>query len=102
MILLDEFSDHFEETQKHCARLEIINDRHGMQDDIAGCDALEGFLLKVKHNLAETVPGEVRDAALIASGRCLEHYEIAVPGESSGGISASRRSSVWHSLRQSA
>lgn len=75
--LRDAFGEHFEETQKHCARLEIISDRHGMRDEPAACEAMAGILLELKRYLTGTVPGDVRDAMLIATGNRMEHYEIA-------------------------
>jgi len=71
------FGDHLEETRKHCARLEIINDRHGMREEPGGGEVMQRLLIEAKRYLIETVPGEVRDAALIAVGNRVEHEEIA-------------------------
>lgn len=75
--LREAFGEHFEETRKHCARLEIISDRHGLRDEPVTCEAMKEMLLEIRHYLAETVPGDVRDAVLIVFANRIEHYEIA-------------------------
>ncbi|MEO5916655.1 MAG: ferritin-like domain-containing protein [Luteolibacter sp.] len=75
--LRNAFKDHLQETHDHCARLGYISDRHGISHQAVSCEAMRGLLLETKKHLAETVPGDVRDAVLIASGNRIEHYEIA-------------------------
>ncbi|MES2658497.1 MAG: ferritin-like domain-containing protein [Verrucomicrobiota bacterium] len=75
--LRDAFKDHLQETHSHCARLEEISERHGITHQTVYCEAMRGLLSETKKHLTETVPGDVRDAVLIASGNRIEHYEIA-------------------------
>lgn len=75
--LREAFRERLEETHTHCARLGTISERHGIVHDSVSCEAMKGLLLETKKHLTETVPGDVRDAVLIASGNRIEHYEIA-------------------------
>lgn len=71
------FTDHLEETKTQRARLEEICANRGISPDGEDCDAMRGLVKEAKKHLAETTPGSVRDAVLIASGNRVEHYEIA-------------------------
>ena len=71
------FKDHLQETHTHCARLETITERHGISHETVACDAMRGLLREVLKHLTQTIPGDVRDAVLIASGNHIEHYQIA-------------------------
>lgn len=75
--LKDAFQDRLKETREHCSRLDEISDRHGIGQDAVHCEAMKGLLIETRKHLTETVPGDVRDAVLIASGNRIEHYEIA-------------------------
>ncbi|MEO7100349.1 MAG: DUF892 family protein [Luteolibacter sp.] len=75
--LRNAFNDHLQETHTHCARLGIISERHGIPHQTMACDAMRGLLRQVMKYLTRTVPGDVRDAVLIASGNRIEHYQIA-------------------------
>ena len=71
------FKNCLDETHSHCARLGTISERHGITHETIACEAMKGLVLETKKHLTETVPGDVRDAVLIASGNRMEHYEIA-------------------------
>lgn len=75
--LRDAFNSHLEETRDQVVRLREISERHGIAIDGVTCEAMRGLLIEAKKHLVETVPGDVRDAVLIASGNRIEHYEIA-------------------------
>lgn len=75
--LRDAFKDCLQETRTHCSRLDEISNRHGISCKSVPCEAMKGLLKETKKHLTETVPGDVRDAVLIASGNRIEHYEIA-------------------------
>ncbi len=75
--LKEAFSDHLKETKAHADRLREITERHGIPANTVTCEAMRGLLIEAKKHLVETVPGDVRDAVLIASGNRIEHYEIA-------------------------
>lgn len=74
------FADHLEETKNHVTRLDQICADHGISPSGEECDAMRGLIKEAKKHLAETTPGEVRDAVLIASANRVEHYEIAAYG----------------------
>lgn len=78
--LRDAFGDCLRETRTHFAHLEEICEEHGISDERITCEAMKGLVLETKKHLTKTVPGEVRDAVLIASGNRIEHYEIASYG----------------------
>lgn len=75
--LRDAFLNHLEETQVHVDRLDIICDRHNIADMEVTCEAMRGLLGEARKHLSDTVPGDVRDALLIACANRVEHYEIA-------------------------
>lgn len=75
--LKEAFQDRLDETRTHKSRLDEISFRHGIEQDSVPCEAMEGLLRETNKHLRETVPGDVRDAVLIASGNRIEHYEIA-------------------------
>ena len=75
--LRDAFTHHLKETREHVLRLQEISDKHGINCQNVTCEAMRGLLIEAKKHLVETVPGDVRDAVLIASGNRIEHYEIA-------------------------
>lgn len=75
--LRDAFTNHFQETQAHCDRLDVIIERHGITHLDVTCEAMRGLLIEAKKHVSDTQPGDVRDALLIASANRVEHYEIA-------------------------
>lgn len=75
--LRDAFTDHLKETQTHLDRLDVISERHGIAYMDVTCEAMRGLLIETRKHVAETQPGDVRDALLIASANRVEHYEIA-------------------------
>ena len=78
--LRDAFLLHLKETQGHCERLDVISQRHGITHLEETCDAMRGLISEARKHVAETQPGDVRDALLIASANRVEHYEIAAYG----------------------
>ncbi len=75
--LRDAFNKHLEETRHHLERLERIIQRHGIPRNGVTCEAMRGLIAEAKQHADDTVPGNVRDAVLIASANRVEHYEIA-------------------------
>lgn len=75
--LREAFNSHLRETEVHVTRLNGIVDRHGIHHLDVPCEAMRGLLMEAKKHVAETLPGDVRDALLIASANRIEHYEIA-------------------------
>jgi ferritin-like metal-binding protein YciE len=74
------FSDHFEETKGHLARLGRICADHGIDPTGEDCEAMRGLVKEARKHLSEAAAGDVRDAVLIASANRVEHYEIAAYG----------------------
>lgn len=78
--LKDAFTNHLRETQAQSDRLTVIAERHGITHQEEVCDAMRGLITEAKKHVANTQPGDVRDALLIASANRVEHYEIAAYG----------------------
>ncbi len=78
--LRDAFKDCLRHSRAHFTLLEEIREEHGISHETITCDAMKGLVLETKKHLTKTVPGDVRDAVLIASGNRIEHYEIACYG----------------------
>ena len=78
--LRDAFNHHLDETRTQRARLQEIFESHGISGEGEECDAVRGLVKEANKHVANTSPGSVRDAVLIASGNRVEHYEIAAYG----------------------
>lgn len=78
--LKEAFEKHLAETRRHKERLERICARHSVLPGGEECEAMRGLIREAKKHLANTQPGDVRDAVLIASANRVEHYEIAAYG----------------------
>jgi ferritin-like metal-binding protein YciE len=70
------FQSHLTETQNHVTRLERVFAMHGEPVKGVTCDAIDGIISEAKQVLGDTDDAEVRDAALIAAGQAVEHYEM--------------------------
>lgn len=75
--LREAFGAHLEETHNHVERLRMLGQRHGFACGGNTCEAIYGLIREAKTHVSKTTPGNVRDAALIASANRIEHYEIA-------------------------
>jgi ferritin-like metal-binding protein YciE len=71
---------HLEETKEHVARLEQVF--KGIDETIKKkkCKAMEGLLKEGEEIMDEFEDSSALDAALIAAGQKVEHYEIATYG----------------------
>jgi ferritin-like metal-binding protein YciE len=78
--LRNAFRDCLRDSRTHFSHLTEIREIHGIAHETLVCDAMKGMVLETKKHLTKTVPGEVRDAVLIASGNRIEHYGIACYG----------------------
>jgi len=74
------FADHLEETKGHVERLEQIFEKLGKRAGGKTCKAMQGLVEEGKETMEEDAEPEVMDAALIAAGQRVEHYEIAAYG----------------------
>jgi ferritin-like metal-binding protein YciE len=71
------FYDHLDETRGQVARLEQIFKKLDTSPKGKKCKAMEGLIEEGKEVLEEDANPEVKDAALIAAGQRVEHYEMA-------------------------
>jgi ferritin-like metal-binding protein YciE len=71
------FSEHLEETEGQVQRLEQIFETLGVNPKGKTCKAMQGLIAEGKDVMDEDAPPSVMDAALIAAGQRVEHYEMA-------------------------
>jgi ferritin-like metal-binding protein YciE len=70
------FQAHLTETEGHIARLEQVFRQHGVEIKGVDCPAIDGILKEGNEIAGEVADKEVLDAALVAAGQAVEHYEI--------------------------
>jgi ferritin-like metal-binding protein YciE len=70
------FAKHLEETKGHIARLEEVFELHDQKPKTVTCPAIDGILEEADEVAGEVDDKQVLDAALIAAGQAVEHYEI--------------------------
>jgi ferritin-like metal-binding protein YciE len=66
---------HLGETKNHVKRLEEVFRLHGKEVEGVDCPAIDGILEEANDVSGESEEG-VRDAAIIAAGQAVEHYEM--------------------------
>lgn len=71
---------HLKETHNHVTRLERVFSILGSEPKAAGNDVFDELADCVKDSIGDTEESSLRDAALIADGNKVEHYEMAVYG----------------------
>ena len=71
------FQSHLGETKNHVRRLEQVFQLYGTQADSVNCPAIDGIIEEADEVAGEVADKTVLDAALIAAGQSVEHYEIA-------------------------
>jgi len=74
------FQDHLVQSRTHQQRLERIFSDLGMTTSGQHCEAMEGLLKEGEEALQLQGDPMVKDAALIAAGQRVEHYEMAAYG----------------------
>ncbi len=74
------FTDHLKETEGHVRRLERAFREIGEKPRAKKCDGMAGLLEEGKAIMEEDGEEAVIDAALIAAGQRVEHYEMAAYG----------------------
>jgi ferritin-like metal-binding protein YciE len=70
------FEKHLMETQNQVQRLEQVFALHGVEVKGVTCPAIDGILEEADEVAGEVEDKSVLDAALIAAGQAVEHYEI--------------------------
>ena len=71
---------HLQETRTHVTRLERVFSAIGMTPDTKTNDIFDKMASAVKDSKSNFEDSPLRDAALIANGNLVEHYEIATYG----------------------
>ncbi|MEK1888689.1 MAG: ferritin-like domain-containing protein [Phyllobacterium sp.] len=67
---------HLQETEVQIDRLEQVFKLHGVDVSGVNCPAIDGILEEADEIAGEVDSDQVLDAALIAAGQAVEHYEI--------------------------
>ena len=78
--LQDAFTSHTKETSRQVVRLEQVFRSIGESVRGKKCDGVIGIVEEAKTAIEDIEEGAVLDAALIAGGQRVEHYEIAAYG----------------------
>lgn len=72
--------DHLNETEGHVDRLEQVFETIDRTARAKKCDAMDGILEEAKELMDDFKNDEALDAAIIAAGQKVEHYEITTYG----------------------
>jgi ferritin-like metal-binding protein YciE len=75
--LKNAFDSHLEETRGHVRRLQQIFTQLGLEPSRETCPAMKGLIKEGQEMIDAKGDPSVRDAALIAAGQRVEHYEMA-------------------------
>lgn len=75
--LKNAFNTHLMETRIHAQRLEEIFAKLGKEPKRTTCPAMKGLVKEGSETISASGDPSVKDAALIASGQRVEHYEMA-------------------------
>jgi ferritin-like metal-binding protein YciE len=67
---------HLGETQGHVKRLEQVFQMIGQKPNAVNCPAIDGIIEEAEEITGEVEDKNVLDAAIIAAGQAVEHYEI--------------------------
>jgi ferritin-like metal-binding protein YciE len=78
--LVDELSEHMEETIQQVSRLENVFEILGLKAEAEKCEGMEGLIDEAEDIIDDLEEGPVRDAGIIAAAQKIEHYEIASYG----------------------
>lgn len=78
--LIASFQQHLAETEVHIQRLDQVFAALGEKPSRKACKAMQGLVEEGEEVIKEKMDPDVKDAALIAAGQKVEHYEIAAYG----------------------
>ena len=67
---------HLDETKRHVQRLEQVFHMLGTKATSVDCPAIDGIIDEAEDVSGEVADKDVLDAAIIAAGQAVEHYEI--------------------------
>src|SRR5262245_65986739 len=74
--LKSSLQSHLAETKGHVQRLEQVFQMLGKKAKSVDCPAIDGIIEEVEDVTGEVEDKNVLDAAIIAAGQAVEHYEI--------------------------
>ncbi len=74
--LVGALTSHLDETKQHVVRLQEVFRVLGEKPKAVDCPAIDGILKEADEITGEVEDDEVLDAAIIAAGQAVEHYEI--------------------------
>jgi len=69
-------SGHLEETNKQVTRLEQVFAKLGLDPKGTRCPAIDGLIDEADEVAGDVADKQVLDAAIVAAGQAVEHYEI--------------------------
>lgn len=78
--LVEALTEHLKVTEEQVQRLEDVFETIGEKAVAKKCEAMEGLIKEAEQMMKDTEDDAVRDAAIIAAGQKVEHYEIATYG----------------------
>ena len=67
---------HLDQTKGHVERLEQVFQMLGQSPRAVDCPAIDGIIKEAEEVSSEVADDQVLDAALVAAGQAVEHYEI--------------------------
>jgi len=74
-------SGHLEETNKQVTRLEQVFAKLGLDPKGTRCPAIDGLIDEADEVAGDVADKQVLDAAIVAAGQAVEHYEICRYGK---------------------
>ncbi len=74
--LKQSFQAHLDETRGQIERLHQVFEMHGVEASGVDCPAIDGIIEETEDIAGDVDDDEVLDAALVAAGQAVEHYEI--------------------------
>jgi len=94
------FREHAAETQQQAQRIAQIFETLGIRARGKPCEAMKGLIEEGQEVMEQDLDESVRDIALIAAGRRVEHYEMAAYEVLIAGAQAARQPEIVNLLRQ--
>jgi ferritin-like metal-binding protein YciE len=67
---------HLKETEGHVERVEKVFEMHGVEAKGVDCPAIDGIIKEADEIMGDVEDKQVLDAAIIAAGQAVEHYEM--------------------------
>ena len=98
--LAQAFTSHLEETILHVERLEQAFQILGVKPKARPCAAMKGLVEEGQEAIAEKMPDQLQDSAIICAAQKVEHYEIAGYGTICAWASALGLSNVVELLEE--